>query len=225
MNKMLKATLTIACIALPLQIYATPVAILNAGFEAPVTSITASPPDNWTVIGGGLQAGVWNIVDYAPQYWTATPGQEGKQVAYLSLGPVPGVPSGLSQILGDSLVANTIYTLSGLVGHPDGILAGVGQNFQAGTTWTASLYAGGNLLNSTSGTGPAGSLAAFSLNFNSTGSAFVGQLLEIRLESDRAQTAFDAIALNAQGVPDGGLTILLLGMSMTGLGWMRRKMR
>ncbi len=216
MNKILKATLAVASIGLPLQIQATSITILNSGFEAPNTGTISSPPNNWTVFGGG--AGVWDINNFPAGFWMAA-APEGDQIAYVSDAPSPGSPAGLSQVLSDFLAANTIYTLSGFVGHP----SGGGVDYSIGTIYTASLYAGGNFLGSTSGTGPAGSFTTFNLNFDSTGSAFLGLALEIRLESNQAQTGFDAIALDAQSVPDGGLTLLLLGMSMTGLCWMRRR--
>ena len=71
-----------------------------------------------------------------------------------------------------------------------------------GTVYTVSLLAGTNVLASTSGTGPEGSFATFSVTFNSNGSSFLGQSLEIVLLT-RAQTAFDAIALTGQSsVPE-----------------------
>lgn len=143
---------------------------------------------------------------------------DGSQIGYLSLGPHPGVPSGLSQTLPTLLAANTVYDLSGYVGHPLGFRDDGAGNL---TIYTVSLYAGSNLLNSITGTGPEASFDLFNLIYIS-GSAFVGSPLEIRLESNQAQTGFDAISLTA--VPDGGLTALLLGMSMMGLGWMHRKM-
>ena len=39
------------------------------------------------------------------------------------------------------------------------------------------------------------------------------------------QGASGFIELPTAAVPDGGLTVLLLGMGVTGLGWMRRRMR
>jgi hypothetical protein len=221
MIRILMAALAVAMIGLPIQIQATAITILNDSFEAPVTGTTFTPPDNWNVFGGG--AGVWNINDFPAGFWTVS-APDGKQIAFVSSAPHPGSPAGLSQVLSDSLVANTLYHLSGFVGHPIGFDTSDGTATGAPTIYTASLYAGGILLGSTSGTGPSGSFTTFNLFFDSTGSALVGQALEVRLESNQAQTGFDKIALDASAVPDGGVTIMLLGMSLTGLGWMRRKM-
>jgi len=217
MNNILKMALALASISLPLQIQAIPITVLKAAFEAPAVGLTFTPPANWTVSGGG--AGVWNINASPLGYWTV-PAPEGNQIGYVSSAPSPGTPATLSQVLSDSLAANTIYTLSGFVGHPIG--------YDSGTLYSSSLYAGGNLLSSMSTTGPDGTFAPFNLVYNSSGSAFIGQALEIRLESSQAQTGFDAISLNAESVsgggsvPDVGLTILLLGMSLTSLGWIRK---
>ncbi|MFA7003312.1 MAG: hypothetical protein WC429_04675 [Verrucomicrobiia bacterium] len=219
MNNILKMTLALASISLPLQIQAIPITVFNAGFEAPAVGLTSTPPANWTVSGGG--AGVWNINASPLGYWTV-PAPEGNQIGFVSSAPSPGSPATLSQVLSTALAADTIYTLSGFVGHPIG--------YDSGTLYSTSLYAGGNLISSMSTAGPAGTFAPFNLVYNSSGSAFIGQALEIRLGSSQAQTAFDAISLNAQGasgggsVSEGGLTILLLGMSLTSLGWIRRAM-
>jgi hypothetical protein len=116
----------------------------------------------------------------------------------------------MSQVLSDTLVANSTYTLSGVYGHP--------RNFQAGTVFTAELFAGTTLLASFSGTGPEADFAPFFLSYYSGSSPAPG-LLEIRLSSNQAQTGFDKIALT---VPDGGLTAALLGLAITGLGILRR---
>ncbi|MFN0051800.1 MAG: hypothetical protein ACKV0T_06395 [Planctomycetales bacterium] len=64
-----------------------------------------------------------------------------------------------------------------------------------GTEYTVALLAGGTPLASTTGTGPEGSFDAFELTFDSTGSGLVRRLLEIRLSSNHAQSAFDHLAL------------------------------
>jgi len=220
MNQFLKAALAVASIALPLQVHAAAVPILNAGFEDPATAFVAKPIANWTDMGGG--AGVWNINANGAPYWTV-PAPEGNQIAYVSDGPAPSsTAASISQVLSTSLAANTLYTLSGQVGHPIG--------FGTGTIWTASLYAfdGGSthtLLDSISGTGPEGSFTGFSLLFDSTGSAYVGESLEIQLASNHAQTGFDQIALDAQSVPEAGtLSLMLFGLGLAGLAILRRKL-
>lgn len=216
-HRNLKAALMVAVLGVPLEVQAYSITIQNAGFESPVIAgapgYNNSPPTAWTFSGSG--GGVWNITDFPLGFWTV-PAPQGKQIAWLAPAPA-SPPSSLRQTLGDTVVANTKYHLSGFVGHPIG--------FNLGTIYTAALYANGTLLASTTGTGPAGSFINFNLLFDSTGSASVGDLLEVRLETNQAQTGFDRIALNANSVPDGGLTALLLAMGMTGLGWMRRRMR
>ncbi|MFA6560985.1 MAG: hypothetical protein WCV00_03650 [Verrucomicrobiia bacterium] len=217
MNKILKTILVMVSIALPFQVQAIPISILNAGFESPGVGSVSTSPANWTVSGGG--AGVWNINASPSGFWTV-PAPEGNQIGFVSSAPSPGSPATMSQVLSAALTADTVYTLSGLVGHPIG--------YAAGTLYSTSLYAGGHLLGSMSTTGPAGTFAPFNLTYDSSGSAFIGQALEIRLGSSQAQSGFDSIALNAEGasggggVPDAGLSILLLGMSMTCLGWVRK---
>jgi HpiC1 cyclase len=217
MNNILKVAFAAALVALPLQVQATAITILNPGFEDPATNFVAKPITDWTDTGGG--AGVWNINANGAPYWTA-PAPEGNQIGFLSDAPSPGSPASISQVLSDSLAANTLYTLSGQVGHPIG--------YEVGTIWTASLYAYDGsthtLLDSISGTGPAGSFIGFSLIFDSTGSSYVGDFLEIQLASNQAQTGFDQIALDAQSVPEGGATTLaLLGIGLASLAAFREK--
>ena len=204
---------------------ATAITIDNPGFEAPDTAATDTPPDGWTVSGTG-GSGVWDITTHFPGTYLPTTAPDGSsQVAYLSLGG-RGTAAYLSQVLTANLEDNTLYSLSGYVGHPKG--------FAVGTIYEVSLYAGVNLLASQSGTGPNGDFEAFSFDFDSTGSAYVGQQLEIRLGSNKDQTVFDTIALGSEplngnqgptSVPDSGLTLALLGMGMMGLGQFRRMVK
>lgn len=218
----MKTCLTIAAVALALVAGATParattITIVNASFEDPaVPGATYVQPSGWVLDGGG--GGVWNLTSNLGgcpgTCWNTTLAPDGTQIGWLSVGPQPGTPASLTQTLSDTLLANSTYTLTGYVGHPN--------NFQVGTVWTAELIAGSTVLASASGSGPAGSLAPFTLSYFSGSSPAVGETLQVRLSSNQAQTGFDAIALS---VPDGGMTALLLGLAMTGLGIYRRTAR
>jgi hypothetical protein len=188
--------------------------IVNASFEDPVTSgFTSSGATGWTLSGTG--GGVWNINADPLGFWTV-PAPEGNQIGWLSPAPAPGGPATYSQVLSSVLQADTTYTLTGEVGHP------IGFGATNGTVYTVSLLAGTNVLASISGTGPEGSFAPFTVTFDSHGSSFVGQSLEIELSSSKAQTGFDAIALTASAVPEPS-GIFLLACGLLGLlSWSRK---
>lgn len=169
---------------------ATSVSIVNAGFEDPPTATyNNGPVTGWTIAGSG--GGVWNINASPLGFWTSV-APEGRQVGWMSPAPSPGSAASFTQALSDVLVGNSLYTLAGSVGHP----IGYGSTPTPDTTYKVELLAGANVLASTSGTGPEGTFTGFTLNFDSTGSAFVGLGLTIRLSSDQAQTAFDALTLD-----------------------------
>jgi hypothetical protein len=168
---------------------------------------------DWVIDGAG--AGVWNINDMPLGFWNV-PAPEGKQVAFVSNGPTPGAPASISQVLGTTLAENSIYTLSGTVGHP--ITAGASN----GTTYTISLLAGGNVLAAVSDTGPEGSMELFELMFDSSGSPFVGQPLEIRLASDKAQSAFDDLRLEGTFIPEPS-ALLITGLGVCAALIVRRR--
>jgi hypothetical protein len=195
--------------------HAGSISIVNAGFEDPATtSFTDSGATGWTLSGTG--GGVWNINADPLGFWNV-PAPEGNQVGWLSPGPVSGGPATYSQVLSSVLQADTTYTLTGEVGHP------IGEGATNGTVYTVSLLAGTNLLASTNGTGPEGSFASFSVAFNSDGSSFLGQSLEIVLSSSAAQTAFDAIALTGQSsVPEPSSALLLACGFLAILSWNRK---
>lgn len=161
----------------------------------------------WTISGTG--GGTWNI-NSTPLFWnTAAP--DGNQVGFATDASLAGSAS-ISQVLSASLAANSEYTLSVFVGHPTDYV----------TSYSIDLYAGGNLLATKSGTGPEGSFQLESLTFDSSGSAFIGQQLEIRLYSDSPQTAFDSVSLSVNSVPEpsslafAGLSFVLMSLRRKG---------
>jgi hypothetical protein len=207
------------------------IAITNPGFEDPmVTAFNHGPIMGWTISGSG--GGVWNINSDPMGFWNV-PAPEGNQIAYLSPGPAPGLPAEISQTLSATLQANTFYRLTGQVGDPLGFampeIAGWKKPSPAGSgtaVFTAKLFAGSNLLASTSGIPVQGSFQQFTVTFDSTGSPFLGEALKIELESSRAQTGYDEIALSAQTTPEPSSLALFLGVglsSLMGYAWRRRR--
>jgi hypothetical protein len=61
----------------------------------------------------------------------------------------------------------------------------------------------------------------FELMFDSSGSPFVGQPLEIRLASDKAQTSFDDLRLEGKFIPEPS-ALLLTGMGVSAAFVVRR---
>jgi hypothetical protein len=155
--------------------------------------------------------------------WTPTAGvfnsiPDGTQVAWVN---VFGTTNGwLDQVLSTTLAANTTYTLSIDVGDralPD-VFGG-----------TVELLAGGHLLGFATGVTPtAKNWSLWTLTFDSVGSAYVGQALEIELISNTVQSDFDNVTLNATvdegnggGVPEPAM-FALVGAGLLGLVARRR---
>jgi len=189
-----------ALLGVPAAVGATSIPVLNGGFESPAAiygglTLAGTPPDNWfspDYVGGGQ----WDINNYPYGVWNA-PAPEGSQVLYI--GAFRG-PNYYEQTLAHNIQANSLYTLAGYVGNPVGYP----------TNFTADLRAGSDVLASTTGAGPLGSFATFSVQFDSTGSVDVGSPLTIRLFSDGTQACFDDIKLFVSSVPEPTSTILAL---------------
>lgn len=185
---------------------ATPITVINPGFEsAPTLGVNTGNMPGWTGTGSGF--GWWNINSLPAGYWSAA-APEGNQIAFVGRETPADGPASLSQVLGATLQAGGVYTLTGQVGHPIGFGAGRSPD----TLYTVELLAGSTVVGTISGTGPEGSFMPFQLVFDSTGSALVGQTLQIRLSSSQAQTAFDNIQLDGPGaLPEPSTALLLVG--------------
>jgi PEP-CTERM motif len=198
---------------------ATTIFIADAGFEDPTTDVsTAGSITGWTITGSG--AGVWNLHDHPTGFW-GVDAPEGKQIAFVGR-ESPAGPASISQVLGDTLLADTLYTLTGQVGHPSGF----GGTLDPPTFFTFELLAGNTVLATGSDTGPEGMFSSFQLTFNSTGSSLVGQALQVRLSSNQAQSGFDNIQLSASpSVPEPSTFILLAGAMLGVLVYRGKKYR
>jgi len=219
--KMKTATKLVSILALVFAISmtrsasASPIPILNPGFESPATPMVTSTVTSWTQTVG--VSGVWNINADPSGYWTVS-APEGNQIAFISTGrPGSPGPAAISQILTATLQANTLYTLTGFVGDPIG--------FAAGTVSTVSLIAGLTTVATLPISAPAGTFTPFSLTFNSDSSLLVGQALQIQLSSNQEQSGFDAIALNATPVPVPSSIWLLMSGGLWVAGFGLRKAR
>jgi hypothetical protein len=178
------------------------ITILNPSFEDPILNDGEFVVgwNDW-VLSGASPGGTWNI-NNSSTFWN-TPAPDGNQIGYLAGTDASGSPADALQNLGVNLSSNADYVLSVDVGHP------IGFGSTLGTEFTIELLAGGNVLSSFTGTGQEGSFQNFQLLFNSTGSAFVGQELAIRLASSRDQSAFDALSLSFTAVPEPSVFSLL----------------
>ena len=179
--------------------HAAPVFIVNAGFE---TSVLDDGGVDFNPLGwnSGGDSGAFD--PHAAALAAGAP--EGENVAFASFGS----PT-LSQTLASTVEANTLYTLSMLVGNRlDAAFGG----------YQTELWAGGTLLaRDDNSLAPADD--AFLLStvqyFVSAGDVAIGSALEIRFRSLGWQTVFDDVRLDAEprrDVPEPGLlTLLALG--------------
>jgi len=194
------------------QAWAVPIAIVNPGFEQDSLSpgVYIFSITGWA--GGSAvapQAGTW--APGAFYYPSGVP--EGKNVAF-------NKGTTISQVLGATLQADTLYILSVDVGHR------ADEPFPG---YAVELLAGGILLASESSLVPdPGEFLTSTLTYQETAGDPVGQPLEIRLVSTESpgdlkfQTNFDDVRLDAfaqdpPSVPEPG-SFLLLGPGLAGLG-------
>lgn len=186
---------------------ATPIAISNPGFESsPTSGVNTGNMPGWTGAGSGF--GWWNINVLPLAFWSTT-APEGSQVAFVGRDTPADGPASIAQVLGVTLQAGGVYTLTGQVGHP----MGFGASRDPDTLYTVELLVGNSVVSTISGTGPEGSFMPFQLVFDSAGSPLIGQALQIRLSSSQTQTAFDDIKLDVAGlpsVPEPSTLLLLL---------------
>jgi hypothetical protein len=166
------------------QAAANSIPVGNAGFENPLLGdggFTGSIP-SWVVGDGVSDAGVFNP---NAEYPGRIP--EGQNVAF-SKDPT------ISQVLGASLQANSLYTLQVDIGHRN--------NEPTLPGYAVELYAGGTLLASESSLapGPGTFLTSVVSYFASPSDPLVGQALEIRLQVTPLlpyQVNFDNVRLDA----------------------------
>lgn len=191
--------------------WAGAVSIVNPNFDSPSCPLGNCAATGWTSFNGAVwtpAAGTFNTM----------PGGN-TQAAWINYWPGPSPAPGdgwLDQVLWTDLAANTTYTLSIYVGDP------VGDPFGG----TVELLAGGNLLGDATGVTPtAQNWTIWTLTFDSAGSSFVGDALEIELFSSTVQSDFDNVTLTAnadqQGVPEPAM-FALVGAGLLGLVTRRR---
>ncbi len=193
------------------------IAIVNSSFEDPVLNdgVNVVGWEGWQLYSPATTraGGTWNI-NGESTYWNVS-APHGNNVGYLTNGNFPEDSASGTQSLGVNLLADSNYQLSFFVGHPIG--------YATGTQYEAGLYAGQNILASISGTGPEGSFQQVQLDFDSTGSSFIGEELSIYFFSSRVQTAFDDIRLSVSSVPEPATIVPWCVAGLAGVGLARRQ--
>lgn len=195
------------------------ITIVNSSFEDPVLNdgVNVGGWEGWQLYSPTLTrpGGTWNI-NGESTYWNVS-APHGNNVGYLNNGDFPGDSASGTQSLGVYLLADSNYQLSFFVGHPIG--------YATGTEYEVGLYAGQNLLASVSGSGPEGSFRQIQLDFDSTGSSFVGEELSINFFSNQVQTAFDDIRLSVSSVPEPATIVMWCVAGLAGVGIVRCQRR
>jgi hypothetical protein len=216
---------------------AAPVTILNPSFETSVSTLVA--PSNWlffrtttatstlrsgTIVGTGItpaaaQGNNWAFLDSRRNAGNQLQGTRG-----------------ITQSLGASIQANSLYTFALTVGSRTGVVLPNDFTFGLFTTNSATVVTGNRALAVANGlsTSGAASTARVSLTFDSTGSSLVGQNLVIGLNIPAtAETAFsgatavahqvlfDDLSLDVTAVPEPA-SALLVSMVAVAAGVRRR---
>jgi hypothetical protein len=193
--------------------WAAPIPITNPSFESPVQALgvfTVGTVTGWTVTGF---AGVWfpqTGANNGSNFFTAVP--DGNQVLFEGFGQ----SADISQALGVSLAANTLYTLTYFVGRRFDVPMSL---------YTVAVDAGATVLASDSAGAPAtGTFAQRTITFT-TGAVPIAGILTIDISSTgvnaagaAAQTAFDSFSLTAvttAGTPEPASMLLLAGGLLT----------
>jgi len=165
------------------------------------------PIPDWTTTGG--QQGSWQ----PSSAYFSSPVPDGSLVAYSNGGTI-------SQTLSDSLLANTLYTLSVALGNRFDVISN-----NLATTYLIQLFAGNTLLNSITGSNALitpGTFMDVSLDYPSGATLPAGNL-SIVLSSLGPQSDFDNVRLTATPLPEpGSLTLLAAGLGLALFVFRRR---
>jgi hypothetical protein len=216
-----KAVVIIAGLALAGSAKASPLTVLNASFE------NLSPGGLPFGCGPGCAYSIDVIPDWVTTDTSAT-GQFQPNATYFNL-PLPDgnvlaysniAGATISQALGDTLVAGTLYTLQIDIGNRlDGLYVQPLVQLFAGNT----LIATGSAVNPTSGNFD----TSVALYASPIGDALAGQNLRIVLTSNGPQADFDNVRLDALTIaatPEPA-SFAMLGLGLIGLGGLARRKR
>jgi hypothetical protein len=205
MRLSVKIVLFLALTLLPTFAGASSLTINNWSFENPpqnVNQFTTGSITGWTQVGGSNQWGVWRPV--GASYFSSVP--DGLQVAWTH-------SAGLSQTLADTVQPSTIYTLKVAVGDWDRSLYSHGYNItlKAGDTVLASLSGDTYAI-------PQHEFVDKELSYTSTSSdPNIGKALTIVLSSDRVETNWDLVRLDATSAVPIPPSLFLLGSGLAGV--------